>query len=254
MHFEKDPGLRFKRHKKIVKKRIGFKCWVGAGGARDNLTLARKGTRIGWWWWWFFLLMTEMVTLILSAHLPWFAAGPFCWFSPPPAPGPLTGRTKSGQKYPENWVQKLLANMWPLIFATLLQIVSSNEKNAIKAKMRRKSKPNIASTKHLLLEYWQQEQILLLALRWKSAHIGIPELILPFCFKVHNSSLDIVSYQLRAKVASFKLFGCLDFQPFCQLVSFLNEGFFGGWHRWCGQRSISGKFGTKFGFYTNLWQ
>ena len=198
--------------------------------------------------------MTEMVTLILSAHLPWFAAGPFCWFSPPPAPGPLTGRTRSGQKYPGNWIQKLLANMWPLIFATLLQIVSSNEKNAIKAKMRRKSKPNIASTKHLLLEYWQQEQILLLALRWKSAHIGNPELILPFCFKVHNSSLDIVSYQLRTKVASFKLFGCLDFQPFCQLVSFLNEGFFGGWHRWCGQRSISGKFGTKFGFYTNLWQ
>ena len=161
MHFEKDPGLRFKRHKKIVKKRIGFKCWLGAGGARDNLTLARKGTRIGWWWWWFFILITEMVTLVLSDHLPWFAAGPFCWFSPPPAPGPLTGRTKSGQKYPENWIQKLLANMWPLIFATLLQIVSSNEKNAIKAKMRRKSKPNIASTKHLLLEYWQQEQILL---------------------------------------------------------------------------------------------
>ena len=102
-------------------------------------------------------------------------------------------RTKISRK----WIQKLLANMWPLIFATLLQIVSSNEKNAIKAKMRRKSKPNIASTKHLLLEYWQQEQILLLALRLKSAHIGNPELILPFCFKVHNSSLDIVSYQLR---------------------------------------------------------
>ena len=152
MHFEKDPGLRFKRHKKIVKKRIGFKCWVGAGGARDNLTLARKGTRIGWWWWWFFILITEMVTLVLSDHLPWFAAGPFCWFSPPPAPGPLTGRTRSGQKYPEKWIRKLLANMWPLIFATLLQIVSSNEKNAIRAKMRRKSKPNIASTKHLLLE------------------------------------------------------------------------------------------------------
>ena len=156
-------------------------------------------------------------------------------------------RTKISRK----WIQKLLANMWPLIFATLLQIVSSNEKNAIKAKMRRKSKPNIASTKHLLLEYWQQEQILLLALRWKSAHISNPELILPFCFKFLLGHCQLsIAYKGRL----IQIVWLLGLPAFLPIGFFLNEGFLGGWHRWCGQRSISGKFGTKFGFYTNLWQ
>ena len=125
-----------------------------------------------------------------------------------------------------------------------------------------KLNPNIAWPKHLLLGPCSSKG----STKSKSfchqhSHKNLPTLsallnCLPFCCeaRILDFILSVITHMMLMQVLAEWLLGHVN--PTFSLFAnwFLAWMKVLGWQGWCQQRSISGKFGTKFGFYPNLWQ